>query len=112
MHYYRCVLDDVNILQRISSFSLPIGILCPFLLPFILQKVDKKYMLIGGFFISMMKPLMIAALGQDITVNTAVVLILISRIGTSFFGSAVFAWIPECVDVTTWKELSESTAFI
>lgn len=112
MHYYRYVLGDVNILQRISAFSLPIGIICPFLLPFILQKIDKKYMLIGGFLISMIKPMMIAVLGQDITVNTAVVLILISRIGTSFFGSAIFAWIPECVDFTTWKEGASSAAFI
>ena len=112
MHYYQYVLGDVSVLSRISAFSLPISIICPLILPLILQKVDKKQLLFAGFVISMVKPAMIAILGKDITIDTAVVLILISRVGTSFFGSALFAWIPECVDWTTWKEGVSQAALI
>ena len=112
MHYYQYVLGDVSVLSRVSAFSLPISIVCPLILPLILQKVDKKQLLFAGFVISMVKPAMIAILGENITIDMAVVLILISRVGTSCFGSALFAWIPECVDWTTWKEGVSQAALI
>lgn len=112
MHYYQYVLEDVDVLSKVSAFSLPIGIVCPLALPFILQKVDKKHLLLIGFTISLIKPIVIAILGEEITSQIAIVMILISRIGISFFGSAIFAWIPECVDWTTWKEGVSSAALI
>ena len=98
MHFYDYVLGDVNILTEVSAYSLPIAIICPLLTPFILKKIDKKWMLVAGFVISLIKPAVIMLLGEDITVPITIVLILISRVGQSFFGSAFIAWVPECVD--------------
>lgn len=112
MHYYEYILEDTSVLRVVSVWSLPIGIICPFLLPMILNKIEKKQLLLIGFAISMIRPCAIVLFGASLSIPAAVALILISRVGTSFFGSAIYAWIPECVDWTTWKEGASSAALI
>lgn len=104
MYYYEYVVGDVYILTKTSVASFPITIGCAFLLPFILKVIDKRYMILIAFGISLIKPICIMAFGANIPMSGVVALIVISRAGTAFLSASIYAWVPECVDYTNWKD--------
>lgn len=112
MHYYTHVLHDTSVLAKVSGFGLPIQIISLLSIPFILKKIDKRTLLFIGFSLNMIKPVAIMIWGASLSSNVVIVLIIIQRIGGSFFTPAITSWIPECVDWTNLKEGAGAAALI
>ena len=103
MYYYEYVLGDTSVLMKTSVYSLPVSLICTFSIPFILEKIDKRHMLLIAYVLNMVKPITIWLMGDSLTVDAATALIVFSYIGAAFYGSSIFAWVPECVDWTNWR---------
>jgi len=112
MYYYEYVLHDVGVLRDISIWGFPITLGCAFLLPVILKWIDKRHLILLSFGISMIKPVSIFIGGAGLSSEFVVVLMILSRVGTAFLSAAIFAWIPECVDYTNYRDGAASAGMI
>ncbi|MDL2258799.1 MFS transporter [Eubacteriales bacterium OttesenSCG-928-K08] len=112
IHYYTHVLHDPSVLARTSAYGLPVQIISLLSLPFILRKISKRTLLFIGFGVSMIKPIVIMLFGATLSPDTVVLLIILSRVGGSFFTPAITSLIPECVDWTNLKEGAGAAALI
>lgn len=112
IHYYEHVLHDTSVLKTTSAYGLPIQLAALMLMPLLLKKISKRGLLIIGFALSISRPFVIMLFGADLSVNTVIVLILVSRVGAAFFTPAISSWLPECVDWTNLKEGAGAAALI
>lgn len=103
MHYYEHVLHDTSVLQRTSAWGLPINILCSLVTPFILRKIDKRVLVSIGTVLHAVRPLVIMIGGSSVTPSMVVALTVIQRVGSAFYGGALYSLIPDCVDFNRWK---------
>lgn len=104
MYYYKYVLEDVSVLAKTSVWGAPVTIGCAFLLPILLKWIDKRNLILIAFAICIVKPVAIMLFGAEIPTGWVVALIIISRAGTALLSASIFAWTPECVDWTSYKD--------
>lgn len=103
MHYYEHVLHDTSVLSKTSALGLPINIICSMVTPFILRKIDKRVLVTTGTILHAIRPLVILIGGTSVTPNMVVILTVIQRIGSAFYGGALYSLIPDCVDFNRWQ---------
>ena len=101
MYYYEYVLGDTSVLELTAIYSLPISLACNFAIPFVLERMDKRHLLLAAYCISLVKPVAIWIFGASLSVRAALGLIVFSYIGASLYGASIFSWVPECVDWTS-----------
>lgn len=104
MYYYEYVLQDTGVLAVTSVYSFPIAVGSALLLPFVLKRIDKRYLMVIAFAISMVRPVALILIGSNLSVGAATWLVVISRVGTVLFNNAIYAWVPECVDFTRLRD--------
>ncbi len=46
MYYYEYVLGDTSVLELTAIYSLPISLACNFVIPFVLERMDKRHLLL------------------------------------------------------------------
>lgn len=100
MYYYEYVLGDTSVLELTSIYSLPISLACNFAIPFVLERIDKRHLLLIAYGLSLVKPAAIWLFGASLSVRAALGLIVFSYIGAALYGATIFSWVPECVDWT------------
>lgn len=100
MYYYQYVLGDTGVLELTSIYSLPVSLACNFAIPFVLERLDKRHLLLIAYGLSIVKPAVISLAGKSLSVKAAMGLIVFSYIGSALYGAAIFSWVPECVDWT------------
>lgn len=103
MHYYEHILHDSTVLMKTSGWTLPVTVGCSLVMPFILRKIDKRLLVAIGTVLHMIKPVVIMIGGLSVTPDMVVWLTVLQRAGSSFYGGALYALIPDCVDYNRWK---------
>ena len=83
MYYYEYVLWDTSVLELTAIYSLPISLACNFAIPFVLERMDKRHLLLAAYCISLVKPVAIWIFGAFLSVCAALGLIVFSYIGAS-----------------------------
>lgn len=103
MHFYKYILQDVSVLAKAAAVTLPITIICSFLLPVVLAKIDKRTVIIAAAALNALKPIYIILCRDSLSVNVIIALVLCQRVGLQFFQYSLYALVPDCVDYTKWK---------
>lgn len=112
MHFYKYILQDVSVLAKAAAVTLPITIICSFLLPFVLAKVDKRTVIVIAAVLNAVKPLYIIFFAGSLNTNVIIALVLLQRVGLQFFQYSLYALVPDCVDFTQWTTGVNAAALI
>jgi len=112
MHFYKYILNDLSVLAKAAAVTLPITIICSFLLPFVLAKIDKRTVIIAAAALNAVKPLYIMLCHDSLNTNVVIALVLLQRVGLQFFQYSLYALVPDCVDFTKWKFNLSAAALI
>lgn len=112
LYYYQYVLGDMSVLEKTSFLGFPVTLCCAVLIPVCLKYIDKRVAIIGAFIVCMIKPVFILLFGSGLGTNFVIVLIIISKAGMALQAAAIYAWIPECVDWTNYKDGAASAGLV
>ncbi len=112
LYFYQYVLEDMTVLEKTSFLGFPVTLCCAALIPICLKYIDKRIAIIGAFAVCMVKPVFIFLFGDGLSTNFVIALIIISKAGMALQAAAIYAWIPECVDWTNYKDGAASAGLV
>ena len=102
----------MTVLEKTSFLGFPVTLCCAALIPICLKYIDKRIAIIGAFVVCMVKPVFIFLFGDGLSTNFVIALIIISKAGMALQAAAIYAWIPECVDWTNYKDGAASAGLV
>ena len=112
LYYYQYVLKDMSVLEKTSFLGFPVTLCCAALIPVCLKYIDKRAAIIAAFIVCMIKPMFILLFGDTLGTSFVIALIIISKAGMALQAAAIYAWVPECVDWTNYKDGAASAGLV
>lgn len=112
LYFYEYILKDTSVLAKTSAWGFPVTIGSAMLIPIFLKYIDKRIAIVAAFVVCMIKPIFIFLFGSSLNSSTVIVLIVISKAGMALQAAALYAWIPECVDWTNYKDGAASAGLV
>lgn len=112
LYFYEYILEDTSVLAKTSAWGFPVTIGSAMLIPIFLKYVDKRIATIIAYAVFMIKPIFIFLFGSSLNSAAVIILIVVSKAGMALQAAALYAWIPECVDWTHYKDGAASAGLV